>query len=200
MSDTPALPVVTATVTPEPLPESFDTPAAAVLARDLAVGMYDEDLILKKAGLTPGQYETLKRNEWFGRLVEQMALDWNAPRNVQQRLAIQSAVGLETVLPDVIARAKVKNEPLAGVAQLVKVLMDMAGANSQNRQQAPAQEKFSITINLGADQEVYEKTKPVIQIDEADQLGQSAPFDDTLTSVRSGLSSLLAIQTEPEKA
>lgn len=196
MSDDPKTPaLVTVAVTPAPLPESFDTPAAAMLARDLAIGMYDEAVILKKAGITREQYETLRTNEWFQKLVEQMAIEWNSPKNAQQRLATLSAVGLETVLPDVIARAKVKNEPLQGVAQLVKVLADMAGANSQNRQNNAPAEKFSITINLGEDKEVYTKTKPVVVIEQA-----PGPLGDPVEEVRSEIQSLLAIQTKPEPA
>ena len=195
MSDDPKVPaVVTATVTAGPLPGRFAPPAAAVLARDLAIGMYDEPVILKKAGLTPEQYQTLKQNPWFQKLVEQMALEWNSPKNVNQRLAIQTAVGLETVLPDVIARAKVKNEPLQGVAQLVKVLADIAGAGGANKQPEPATEKFKITINLGADQEVYEKSRPV-----AVTVEQTA-IDDTLPDINGSIRSLLSLQTEPEKA
>lgn len=189
---TPPVPV-TATVTPAPLPESFDTPAAAALARDLAIGMYDEALILKKAGITAEQYETLKQNEWFQKLVTQLSEEWNQPKNAQQRLAIGAAVGLETVLPDVIARAKVKNEPLQGVAQLVKVIADIAGVGGSNKAPAPPSEKFSITIDLGGEPEVYEKSRPVITV-------ESAPIDTALPEITGGIRSLLTLQTEPEKA
>lgn len=187
MSDDP---LVTAAVTPVPLPEYFDTPAMVQLARDLAIGMYDEAIILKRAGLTPGMYETLKQNPYFQKFVEQMAIDWNQPKNAQQRLALQAAVGLEKVLPTVIGRAEIKNEPLQAVAQLVKVLGDLAGANNQNKQAAAPSEKFTITINLGADTETYEKTKPVVEV--------ANDFDDPIQEVRSGIQSLLTLQTEPE--
>lgn len=186
MSDTPQLPVP---ITPEPLPADFETPAAAQLARDLALRMYEEPVILKKHHLTPGQYETLRQYDWFQRLVEQLSLEWNAPKNAQQRLATEALVGLESVLPDVIARLKVKNEPLAGIAQLSKVIADIAGVGGTNKAAAPATEKFQITINLGADQEVYDKSVPVT-VD-----GNSALPPDT-----SGLQSLLTLHTEPEKA
>lgn len=191
MSATPN--VVTAAVTPEPLPEDFGTPAAASLARDLAIMMYEEPIILKKHRLTPGQYETLKRYEWFQKLVEQLATEWNTPKNAHQRLAMSASVGLEAVLPDVIARAKITNEPLAGIAQLVKVIADIAGVGGANKAVAPPSEKFTITINLGADTEVLEKTRPVLDV-------TPGPFADSQPDVASGLRSLLAIQTEPEKA
>lgn len=191
MSDDPKLPAVTAPVTPVPLPESFETPAAAQLARDLAIRMYDEPAILKKHGLTPEQFETLRRYEWFQKLVQQLSIEWNTPKNAQQRLATEALVGLESALPDMIARMKVKNEPLAGIAQLSKVLADIAGVGGANRVQAPPTEKFTITINLGADQEIYEKSKAITV--------EPGSFSDTVTEVSGGLQSLLAIQTEPEK-
>lgn len=187
MSDTPQTPVTT-TVTPEPLPADFGTPQAAMLAHDVAVAMYDEPTLLRKHHLTRGQFETLRRYDWFQKLVTKFTDDWNTPKNAHQRLASEASVGLESVLPDLIARMKVKNEPLAGIAQLTKILADIAGVGGTNKAPPPVSEKFSITINLGADQEVYEKTKPVIDVEH-----------DPVETVRSGIQSLLAIQTEPEK-
>jgi hypothetical protein len=194
MSDDAPLPV-TATVTtaPAPLPEGFSVPAAVAFARDLAIGMYDEAVLLKKHGVSAPQYQTLQGIPYFQELVRQMAIEWNAPKSVQQRLAVETAVGLEEVLPDVIARAKVKNEPLQGVAQLVKVLADIAGANQNARQPAAPAEKFKITINLGADVETYNKTKPVITLEAA---GPSESAE--VQPVAQGFGALLSLQTEPE--
>lgn len=187
MSDAP-LPPVTAAVTPMPLPESFGTPQAAMLAHDVAVNMYEEPVLLRKHGLSPGQYETLRQYKWFQVLVRDFTEQWNAPKNAQQRLAQEAIVGIESVLPDLIARMKVKNEPLAGIAQLCKIIADIAGVGGANKVAAPQSEKFSITINLGADVEVYEKTKPV----EVDVLNDPVP------QISRGIQSLLALQTEPE--
>ena len=188
MSDNPLPTPVTVAVTPEPLPQDFGTPQAAMLAYDVAIAMYDEATLIKKHKLTLGQYETLRRWPWFQKLVAKFADDWNAPKNAQQRLASEAIVGLESVLPDLIARMKVQNEPLAGVAQVAKIVADIAGVGGTNKAPAPTSEKFSITINLGADQEIYEKSKPVIDV-----------TVDPVEAVRGGIQSLLEIQTEPEK-
>lgn len=196
MSDDAPLPVTAAVTTPVPLPEGFSVPQVVALARDLAMDMYDPQVLLKKHGISAGQFTALEAMPYFQKVVKELAEEWHAPKNSQQRLAIGAAVGLEEVLPDVIARAKIKNEPLQGVAQLVKVLADIAGANqSANRQAAPAREQFKITINLGADQEVYAKTKPVIILEAAQ--------DPDLPAVQSqpqGFGSLLTLSPEPEKA
>jgi hypothetical protein len=194
MSDAPAAPVTVA-VTNAPLPDGFSVPQVVALARDLAMDMYERPALLKKHNVTDAQFATLEQIPYFQNVVKQMAEEWNAPKSAQQRLAIGAAVGLEEVLPDVIARAKVKNEPLQGVAQLVKVLADIAGANqSAGRQAAPAREQFKITINLGADQEVYNKTKPIITIE------QPASDPVEVQSQPEGLGSLLSLSPEPEKA
>lgn len=194
MSDAP-LPVTAAVTTTAPLPEGFSVPGVVALARDLAIGMYDEAVLLKKHGITTEQYATLNAVPYFQNIVKQLAEEWNAPKSAQQRLAIQTAVGLEEVLPDVIARAKIKNEPLQGVAQLVKVLADIAGANqTAGKQQAAPREQFKITINLGADQEVYNKSKPTIVID------TQAVDAEEVRPVAGGFGNLLSLQTDPEKA
>lgn len=196
MSDALTLPV-TATVTNTPLPDGFSVPQVVALARDLAMDMYDRPVLLKKHGITDSQYATLEGIPYFVNVVKQLSEEWNAPKSSQQRLAIQTAVGLEEVLPDVIARAKIKNEPLQSVAALVKVLADIAGANqSANRQAAPAREQFKITINLGGDQEVYNKTKPTITL-EADQ---APPELEEVQQQPQGFGSLLSLQPDPEKA
>ncbi len=159
---------VPAVIAHAPLPAGFSIPGIVALARDLAIGMYDEPALLKKHEITAEQYATLQSVPYFQKVVAQLAEEWHAPKSAQQRLAIQTAVGLEQVLPDVIARATVKHEPLNGVAQLVKVLADIAGANqTAGKQQAAPREQFKITINLGADTEVYNKSKPTIVVDNA---------------------------------
>ena len=194
MTNTPKLPV-TGTVTAASLPASFSVPAVVALARDLALGLYEEKILLQKHGISPEQYEILRKIPYFQQHVEQQAKEWNAPRNAQERLANLTAVGLEEVLPTVIARTKVPNEPLTGVAQLVKVLADMCGATNQSKQHAAPTEKFKIVINLGADQEVHTKTKPILEV--AADTAPGIP-DHSVAEIRSGLSSLLSLQTQPE--
>lgn len=198
MSDDPKVPaIVTAAVTPAPLPDGFTVPGAVALARDVAIEMLELPAILRKHAVTAEQYATLKEVPYFKNIVEEFARQWNAPSSVTQRLAQQTAAGLEEVLPDVIARMKIKNEPLQGIAQLAKVLADIAGVGGSARQAPQANEKFKIVINLGADTQTFEKSKPIINI----MPDPDPPADVAeIQSFSQGFGSLLAIQTEPEKA
>jgi hypothetical protein len=129
-----------------------------------------------------------------------MAYEWNLPRTANERLATQTAVGLETVLPDVIARMKIKNEPLAGIAQLTKVLADICGATNKVAPQAGPTEKFKIVIDLGGDKQDFDVKRPVVTIEAGAETGGSTEAPSEVSSLREGLSNLLTLQTEPEKA
>lgn len=194
-------PVVTAAVTPVPLPENFSVPQMMSLARDLVLQMYDRPVILKKHNVTEAQCAYLEANDYFKKIMHELGVEWNSPRTSTERLAVQTAVGLETVLPDAIARISIKNEPLAGVAQMVKVLADIAGANAAAKQKQAPGEKFTININLGGDKETYEKTRPpVITLDAAPGPDAGTDAHMAVQSLAQGAAALLSIQTEPEKA
>ncbi len=188
--------IVTVPVTaPHPLPPGFTIPGAVAIAKDVAIGMYDMPAILKKHEITPEQYAFLETLPYFQDVLKQQANEWFGPKNSQQRLAIQASTGLEQVLPDAIARVSIKNEPLQGIAQLVKVLADIAGASGNTRQPSAPAERFKITINLGADTEVYNKSKPVFNLD-IEETGDPSPVQPQ----SQGLGPILTLRTDPEKA
>lgn len=148
------------------MPEGWTIHKTAAFVRDLAQNLYDEDTVLKKHGVSPEQYARLKNNEFFKRALEATALEWNAPQNTKRRLALESAIAIEDSLPDVVARMRVKNEPLTGVVALLKVLGEIAGVAGQGQAQQPQAvgEKFKITINLGGDVTQREATPNLVQV------------------------------------
>ena len=191
-------PVTAAVTPPPPLPDDFAVHRAIELARDLVMNLYDRDFILKKHGISDEICKRLEANGYFQQLLKELAMEWNTPKSAQDRLALHTAIGLETVLPDAIARISTKTEPLAGVAQMVKVLADISGANQAARQKidrAPG-EKFNIVINLGAAQggekQVFEKVVNTIEV------ARASDDPEPPEAIRYG--GLLALQTEPEKA
>lgn len=186
-TDKAPLPAATA------LPADFKLTDACALARDLAIGFFDEETALKKNGISLEQYENLKKIPYFQQIVEAATKDWNGTKNQQQRLALLTSVGIENLMPHLLARAQITHEPLTGIAQLLKVLVDIAGLNNQNKAAPVATEKFKITINLGADTEVVEKTRPLITVD------PDGPDPNSLQAIQGSIRSLLTLQTEPEK-
>ena len=153
-----ANPVTTPVTTP--LPDGWTIQALAALARDIAINLYAEDVILAKHSLNSAQYAEIAKHEVFQRLVEAAAADWNSSKSIQQRLALEAAVTLETTMPTIGARMADVKEPLNAVIEAGKLLAKMSGVGESKTPQA-AGEKFTITINLGADTLKYEKTRQI---------------------------------------
>lgn len=148
-----------------PLPVGWTLPKVACLVHDVAIQMYDLPDILKKYGLSPEQYATLETNEFFEKSLKQFTIDWHSATNTPRRLALEAAMSIEHVLPDIVGRATKPNEDLSAVVSLLKVLSEIAGvtgAKAQQAQQAPT-EKFNIVINLGADHTLQREANVPIQ-------------------------------------
>lgn len=161
--DQPELPVVTATVTPEPLPAGMDIPSVAALVRDLAINLYALPDILAKHKLTQGQYDTLSKNEFFKRAVETFAVEWHSPMSTNKRLALLAAAGLEDAMPKLTAKMQKDGEQLANIVEVAKLFAKMSGVGEEKQSNVPS-EKFNIIINLGEDVVRFEKSRPVIEV------------------------------------
>ncbi len=200
---------VTAAVIPQPpltgpqLPavvpavEGWTIHKVADLVRDLAMNLYDEPAILHKHRLTPADYDAIKKNKYFQNALEQETLAWNSPQSATRRLALEAAMAVENALPTVAARMHNKNEPLSDVVALLKLLSELAGAIGSKAANlgGPSASQFKITINLGADREVYDKSKPTITLENegTDALASGG-------SVPEGGGTLLSVSADPQKA
>lgn len=151
--------VVPLQVPSAPMPEGWTIHRVAALVRDLAVNMYDLPFTLSKHSLTDEQYETLRQNDFFKKAIEAATIEWNSPLSTPKRLAMEAAIALEDALPDVAMRLRKTNEPLPGVVELAKLFAKMAGVGEQSPGSQAPQEKFKITINLGADVAQFDKTR-----------------------------------------
>jgi len=101
-------------------------------------------------------------------VIEKERIQWNSADNTNARLSIESAIALERVIPDLTARSVNPQEPLTGLVALAKLLAEMSGSVGNTRPQEAPHEKFKIVINLGADQQTFEKAIPVINISSED--------------------------------
>lgn len=148
------------------MPPNWTLTRVSALVRDLAMGLYDEAVILKKHQLDYEEYATFKDNEFFQRTLQQAASEWNSPHSTLKRLAMESAVAVEDALPTVAARLSKPNEPLSDVVSLLKILSEMAGITGAKAvaQTQGTGEKFKIVINLGADTVMRDVTPAKVEI------------------------------------
>lgn len=140
------------------LPEDFDTNNAYALARDVATSLVGLTPVLAKHKLTPAQYALIEQNDFYKRALDSALEEWNSIKSTPQRATMKAALILEDGMAHFGGRMQDSKEPLASVAQMAKVVGDIAGFNKQNNG-PQAQEKVTISIDFGADTKlVVEKT------------------------------------------
>jgi hypothetical protein len=131
--------------------------AMAKLAREMAMNIRNYQAIFADFGITEEDYYEIAKHEFFKRAKEQFALEWNSTLSAADRVKLTSATAAEEILAVITKRALNKDEPLAGVLGTFKQVCQNAGIGDPKAEQKP-NERFVITINLGADTEHYNKS------------------------------------------
>jgi hypothetical protein len=164
----PTVPV-TVPVTVPGLP--FTTADYARLAREVGIAMRDLDEILASFNISPAAYEKIKANEWYSKLVDEYRIEWNSTTNTTMRTQLKSLYAAEEALAHVYARCVNGKEPLNHVVEGVKWMTDVAGLK-KTPNQGSQNDRFQITINLGADTKIeFDGSRAPI-----DGAGTSAPL------------------------
>jgi hypothetical protein len=126
------------------------------IAREVAMDLNDIETILKAHQLTSKDWETLKADPSFTRLLEAEIVAWSAAGNAQERTKLKAGMLVEEWLTEANARIHDKSETLTAKTEVVKMLVGVAGmgAKSVGDNAGAGGERFNITINLGADKQI----------------------------------------------
>lgn len=146
------------------VPASLDSSKNVMvgLAREIAMGMQEIGVILQNYKLTTPEWERIQRDPRFAELLQACVVEWNSAVNTEQRIKYKSAVMLEEWLPEAHGRLHDKNENLSAKVELAKFLGRLNDLGLGTGKVVGEQgEKFSITINLGADREQVKFEKVV---------------------------------------
>lgn len=143
------IPIETGLVAPVPLPD-LSPPQLGALAAEIARDLRDLEVVLADYKLTLEQYNYLKYNPFFKKILEIAIIDWNSSNSVHKRLQIEAATYLEQGMPVIGSRMLNEREELKDVVETAKMFAKVAGIGEDSRQAAPG-EKFSIHIDLGGD-------------------------------------------------
>jgi len=133
----------------------LDEFALAKLAREIAMNIRPVPVVLQDFGLTETAFYEITKNPFFQRARDQFALEWNSMLTTNERVKLISAYALEQALPRLTKRM-MGDEPLAAAADVAKLFSRNAGLG-EAKAEGKSNERFQITINLGADKEVYDK-------------------------------------------
>ena len=141
-----------------PLHPNLTANQIAALAREMAMDIRTEEIILRSAGITKGQFETfIAINPLYRRAYETFVMEWESALSTNKRIAIEAASALEDSLPHLALRMTDDKEQLNQVVEAAKLFAKLAGAGEVQAGPA-AGERFSITIITGSDQQTVTKT------------------------------------------
>jgi hypothetical protein len=137
------------------------------LAREIATNLYDIETILKTSGINQDQFEVIKKDPRFQRLLESEIAAWNSAENTLERTKLKAGMLIEEWLPEANALIHDKKELLSGKTEIVKTLARIAGMGERTAVEGGGGERLTVTINLGADHKLsFEKevTPKVIDV------------------------------------
>jgi len=139
------------------------------LAREIAMDIRPLDEILEIHEITSGNWEKLHENTYFQELLRSEIEAWQAATNTAERVKLKSLAFVEEALAEFYARAHDPKEPLNAKVEVLKTIAKFAGVGGNQFDANVGGEKFSVTINLGADQSLrIEKTLPAQVIEHED--------------------------------
>ena len=134
------------------------------IAREIAIDLYPIETILKNNQIDPDQFEKIKADPRFLRLLDSEVSAWNAANNTLERTKLKAGALIEEFLPEANQRIHDPDETLTAKNELIKTLTRIAGMGLDRANiEGMGGEKFSVTINLGAQKlefkhEVTQKT------------------------------------------
>lgn len=141
------------------------------LASEIAKDISPLQTILEAHNIDASQWESVRNMPAFQRLLEAELINWNSALNVGERVKIKAATLMEIWLETATKEMHDRNQPLNHRTELAKLVRDLAGMGTKAVDASTTGEKFSVIINLGADQQLrIEKPLPARVIDAEDEL------------------------------
>jgi hypothetical protein len=136
----------------------LDEAAMAQLAREMVMAIRNYKAIFADFGISEEEYYEISKTPFYERVKDHYTLEWNSALSAADRVKLISASYAETALP-VIGRRMLDAATHPSIAlDTFKQLCKNAGIGDAKVSPQTASERFVITINLGADTEVYSKS------------------------------------------
>lgn len=138
-------------------PEDVSELTLLKLSREIAKDIHPLETILDRHGIDLELWEKLSKLPRFLALLQSHTEEWNAASNTPERVKVKSLSFIEELLPEMYERAHDPREPLSSKVELLKTVGRFGGVGASEGGGAVG-EKLSVTINLGADNQLtFEK-------------------------------------------
>lgn len=142
-------------------PNFFDDMLLVQLAREIAMDIHDVETIVKNHALTLEQFAFIEKSAIFQTYLKQYIAEWNSCASTADRVKLKSLAFVEEALPEFFAQVHRQGEPLPGKVKALEVISKIGGLGPASfKDGGPAGEKFSITINMGADEKMVINASP----------------------------------------
>lgn len=143
------------------LPQLYGDVLLLRLAREIAMEQHELDMILERNGVTPKQFQAIMKLDRFQKLLSDEITNWNSATNTTERVKIKAAAMIEEWLPEAFGQLHNEQAPLLHRTDLAKLVARLGGMEKSNLDMSAGGERFSVTINLGADQQLnFQKELP----------------------------------------
>lgn len=133
------------------------------LAREIAADILPLERILEVHGVTSQQWETIRHNPHFNRLLASEIEAWHSASNTAERVKVKTQAMIEEWLPEAFARLNAPSENLNHKVELAKLIRDLAGMGGRNVDATGGGERVSISINLGSGDPIRIEKAPMIE-------------------------------------
>lgn len=123
------------------------------LAREIAMDIMPIDAILKSSNVTDAQWERIREHPRFIQLLISNQEQWASSLNTAERVRVKSLAMVEEILPEFYERMFDRKESLTSKTEVLRTVAKFAGLGDKAAG-ANEGERFTVTINMGADQQV----------------------------------------------
>jgi hypothetical protein len=141
------------------------------LAREIAMDIQPLEAILKSHEINENRWSEISANPRFLGYLQTAMSEWNSALNTGERVKLKALSMVEEALPEMYARMHDPRELLASKVRAMEVIGKIGGVGVTGLGNTPGSgsEKFSVTINLGADQQLKISADVPKTIDASDQ-------------------------------
>lgn len=137
------------------------------LAREIAMDIHPIEDILKAHQVSDDEWQEISKSQNFQNYLHQFVQEWQSAANTAERVKLKSMAMVEESLPEFYARMHDRDESLNAKTEVLKTISRFAGMGG-NVDTGVVGEKFSVTINLGADQQLRFERDVTPQVIEGD--------------------------------
>lgn len=148
---------------------SFNDVTLLKLAREISMDMRSVEEILELHEVSQEEWVVISIMPRFQSYLRQCIEEWNSAVNTAERVKLKSLAFVEEALPEFYARAHDPQESLNAKVEVLKTVARFAGVGG-SVDSAVSGERLSVTINLGADQQLKIEKNITPTIIEGDML------------------------------